>query len=161
MGGLLLSLSSHGRGTHNIRAHVLHNMSMNVLSTPAWACRLHVSRVSRATPSSYDGGCIFQVTSRIAVRRPPRVHAPPERHRRRETNCWPRGQGMRARLVAFLTPVCEGTRAASMRQEARRCRSPRKALSMASTTPAASVRGQSTYAPKERSFERFGVILSG
>ena len=31
---------------------------------------------------------------------------------------------------------------------------------MASTTPAASVRGQSTSAPKERSFESFGVIAN-
>jgi len=36
-----------------------------------------------------------------------------------------------------------------------------KASIMASATPAASGRGNSTYAPRERSFESFGIMLSG
>ncbi len=39
------------------------------------ACRLHVPRVSRATPSSCDGCDIVEVIACRAVRSPPRGHA--------------------------------------------------------------------------------------
>ena len=45
-----------------------------------WVCLPHVPRVSRATTSWCDGGYISHVTSGIAVRRPPRVHSPPDRN---------------------------------------------------------------------------------
>jgi hypothetical protein len=65
----------------------------------AWACLPPIPRVSRATTSSCDGSYISHVTSRIVARRPPRVHSPPERHSRQETNGCPRGQGRSARAL--------------------------------------------------------------
>jgi hypothetical protein len=119
-------------------------------------------RVSWAAISSCEGSYISPVTSRIAVRRPPRVHSPSERDSRRQTQGCPRGQGTSARaLEPFSRVWVRDTGAAAMHQEARRYRSSRKDAIMASATPAALGRGHSTPAPKARHFESFGVMLRG
>jgi len=82
--------------------------------------RAYGPRVRRVTAFVCDGSYIAHVTSRIAMRRPPRVQSPLQRHSRRETMPVLEARAHPpTRLVAFARCVYETPRAVSIQQEAR------------------------------------------